>query len=288
MIPAQFDYVAPRSLDEAVSVLRQAVTEGRDVKVLGGGQSLIPVLRLRMAAPELLVDLNRVDELRGVRDDGDAIVVGAMTTHHAVSQDPLVHEHAKVVALAAETVADLQVRHRGTFGGALVHADPAGDLPAPALALGAEMVVAGADGARRTVAAADFFEDLFTTAVGEDELLVEVRIPKHTGWGGHYEKFNRISHAWSIVGVAAAVRVDGGTIAEARVGLTNMGSVPVRAEAVEQALVGRAATAEEIKAACAAAGEGTSPPSDANADADFRRHLAGVLTGRAVLAAAGA
>lgn len=288
MIPAAFDLVAPTSIDEAVSALRQAVSDGKDVKVLGGGQSLIPVLRLRMAAPELLVDLDRVTELRGVRDDGDAIVVGAMTTHHVVSKDPLVLEHAKVLALAAETVADLQVRHRGTLGGALVHADPAGDLPAPVLALGAELVVAGADGARRTVAAADFFEDLFTTAVGEDELLVEIRIPKHTGWGGHYEKFNRISHAWSIVGVAAAVRVEGGTIAEARVGLTNMGSVPVRAHAVEEALVGRAATAEEVKAACAAAGEGTTPPSDANADADFRRHLAGVLTGRAVLAAAGA
>jgi carbon-monoxide dehydrogenase medium subunit len=288
MIPAEFEYAAPTSIDEAVSALRQAVSDGRDVKVLGGGQSLIPVLRLRMAAPELLIDLDRVGELRGVRDDGDAIVVGAMTTHHVVSKDPLVHEHATVLALAAETVADLQVRHRGTLGGALVHADPAGDLPAPVLALGAELVVAGADGARRTVAAADFFEDLFTTAVGEDELLVEIRIPKHTGWGGHYEKFNRISHAWSIVGVAAAVRVEGGSIAEARVGLTNMGSVPVRAHAVEAALVGKPATAEEVKAACAAAGEGTNPPSDANADADFRRHLAGVLTGRAVLAAAGA
>lgn len=288
MIPAEFEYAAPTSIDEAVSALRQAVSEGKDVKVLGGGQSLIPVLRLRMAAPELLIDLDRVGELRGVRDDGDAIVVGAMTTHHVVSKDPLVHEHAKVLALAAETVADLQVRHRGTLGGALVHADPAGDLPAPVLALGAELVVAGADGARRTVAAADFFEDLFTTAVGEDELLVEIRIPKHTGWGGHYEKFNRISHAWSIVGVAAAVRVEGGSIAEARVGLTNMGSVPVRAHAVEAALVGKPATADEVKAACAAAGEGTNPPSDANADADFRRHLAGVLTGRAVLAAAGA
>ena len=136
--------------------------------------------------------------------------------------------------------------------------------------------------------AVDFFEDLFTTAVGEDELLVEVRVPKHTGWGAHYEKFARISHAWSIVGVAAAVRVEDGSIAEARVALTNMGSVPVRASAVEQALVGRPATAEAVKAVCAAAGEGTSPPSDANADADYRRHLAGVLTGRAVLAAAGA
>ena len=288
MIPVAFDHVAPTSVDEALQALAQAASDGKDVKVLGGGQSLIPVLRLRMAAPELLVDLSKVDGLRGVRDDGDALVIGAMTTHDQVAKDASIKEHALLLSKAAETVADPQVRHRGTFGGALVHADPAGDLPAPALALGAEMVIAGQGGSRRTVPAAEFFQDLFTTAVGEDELLVEVRIPKHTGWGAHYEKFARISHAWAIVGVAAAVRVEGGSIAEARVALTNMGSVPVRASAVEQALVGGPATAEAVKAACAAAGEGTSPPSDANADADFRRHLAGVLTGRAVLAAAGA
>jgi carbon-monoxide dehydrogenase medium subunit len=288
VIPAAFDHVAPTSVDEALQLLAHAASEGKDVKVLGGGQSLIPVLRLRMAAPELLVDLSRVEGLRGVRDDGDALVIGAMTTHDEVHHDPLVREHALLLSLAAETVADPQVRHRGTLGGALVHADPAGDLPAPVLALGAEMVIAGHGGTRRTVAAADFFEDFFTTAVGEEELLLEVRVLKHTGWGAHYEKFARISHAWSIVGVAAAVRVEGGSIAEARVALTNMGSVPVRAAGVEQALVGKPATAEAVKAACASAGEGTSPPSDANADADFRRHLAGVLTGRAVLAAAGA
>jgi carbon-monoxide dehydrogenase medium subunit len=183
-------------------------------------------------------------------------------------------------------VADPQVRNRGTFGGALVHADPAGDLPAPVLALEAELVVAGPSG-RRTVPAEAFFEDLFTTAVRDGELLVEVRVPKVTGWGAAYEKFSRISHSWSMVAVAAAVRVEGGTIAEARVGLTNMGSVPVRARAVEQALVGQPATAGAIKAAAAAAGEGTTPPTDANADADYRRHLAGVLAGRAVLAASG-
>jgi aerobic carbon-monoxide dehydrogenase medium subunit len=168
-----------------------------------------------------------------------------------------------------------------------VHADPAGDLPAPALALDAQFVIAGAGGARRTVAAQDFFEDLFTTAVGEDELLVQVRVPKYTGWGACYEKFNRISQAWAIVGAAVALRVDGGAIAEARVGLTNMGSVPVRAHDVEQALVGMSPTSGSVREACAAAGTGTNPPSDANADADYRRHLAGVLTGRAVLAAAG-
>ncbi len=178
------------------------------------------------------------------------------------------------------------MRHRGTFGGALVHADPAGDLPATAVALGAEFVIAG-PGGRRTVAAADFFTDVFTTAVGEDEVLVEVRVPKHTGWGAHYEKFTRTAQQWSIVGVAAAVRLDGGTVAEARVALTNMASTPVRATAVEQALVGGPTTAEAVRAAAAQAAEGTSPPTDANGDGDYRKHLATVLTRRAVLAAAG-
>ncbi|MPZ96045.1 MAG: xanthine dehydrogenase family protein subunit M [Propionibacteriales bacterium] len=283
MIPAAFDYHAPSTVDEALALL----AEHDDAKVLAGGQSLIPVLRLRLAAPEVIVDLGRIEELRGIREDGDALVIGAMTPHHAVETDALVAEHAKLLALATATVADPQVRHRGTIGGALVHADPAGDLPAPAVALGAELVIAGSGG-RRTVAAEDFFEDLFTTAVGEDDLLVEIRVPKHTGWGAHYEKFTRVVQQWSIVGVAAAVRLDGDSIAEARVALTNMGSTPVRAAAVEQALVGQPATAEAVQAAAAQAAEGTSPPSDSNGDAEYRRHLATVLTRRAVLAAAGA
>ena len=282
MIPARFDYHAPTSVDDALQLLRQ----GGDVKVLAGGQSLIPVLRLRLAAPEVLIDLGRIDSLRGVRDDGDAIVVGAMTPHHQVARDPLVRQHALLLALATDTVADPQVRHRGTFGGALVHADPAGDLLAPALALEAQMVVSGPDG-DRTIDAADFFEDLFTTAVAEDELLTEIRIPKHTGWGARYEKFTRVAQQWSIVAVAATIRVEGGTIAEARVALTNMGSTPVRAMGVEQALIGIAPVAEQVRAAAATAADGTSPPSDTNGDADYRRHLATVLTARAVLAAAG-
>jgi carbon-monoxide dehydrogenase medium subunit len=284
MIPAAFDYVAPASVDEAVSTLGQLTSSGKDVKVLAGGQSLLPVLRLRLAAPEVVVDLGRIDALRGVREDGNELVIGAMTTHDTMTRDPLVRQHALLLALAAETVADPQVRHRGTFGGSLAHADPAGDMPAPALALRASMVIAGPSG-RRTVAAADFFSDLFTTAIDEGELLVEVRVPKHTGWGAAYEKFNRVAQAWSIVGVAAAVRVQGGSIAEARVALTNMGSVPVRASAVEQALVGQPATADAIRAAAASAADGTTPPVDANADADYRRHLAGVLTRRALEAA---
>ncbi|MGH3793710.1 MAG: FAD binding domain-containing protein [Pseudonocardiaceae bacterium] len=283
MIPASFDYVAPATVEEAVRALSEA---GEDAKVLGGGQSLIPVLRLRLAAPTTVVDLAKISELRGVRDDGDAIVVGAMTTHHDVLGDPLVAEHAALLVAATQTVADPQIRHRGTFGGALVHADPAGDLLAPAVALDAEMVIAG-PGGRRTVPAAEFFVDLFTTAVGPDEVLVEVRIPKKTGWGAHYEKFSRIAQAWSIVAVAAAVRTEGGSIAAARVALTNMGHTPLRASGVEQALVGRPASAETIRAAAGHAAEGTSPMSDLSADVDYRVHLARVLTGRALVTAAG-
>lgn len=283
MIPAAFDYVAPSSVAETLEALAGGADE---IKVLAGGQSLLPVLRLRLAAPDLIVDLGRIPELVGVSDDGDAITIGAMTTHDEVSRNDLVREHALLLALATETVADPQVRHRGTFGGALVHADPAGDLPAPALALGAEFVIAGADG-ERTVAAADFFQDLFTTAVGEQEILTKIRIPKHTGWGAHYEKFTRVAQQWSIVGVAAAVRTEGESIAEAKIALTNMGSTPIRATSVEQALVGLLATEDAVKDAAATAAEGTNPPSDLNGDAAYRSHLATVLTRRAVLAAAG-
>jgi aerobic carbon-monoxide dehydrogenase medium subunit len=283
MIPAQFEYVAPTTVEEAVAAL---VEGGEDAKVLAGGQSLLPVLRMRLNVPSVLVDLGRVESLRGVRDDGDAIVIGAMTTHSDVYHDPLVREHATVLCEAIEQLADPQVRHRGTFGGALAHADPAGDLGAPALALGARFTVTGTGGSR-TVEADDFFEDLFTTAVAEGELLTEVRIPKYTGWGGHYEKFVRVAHQWPIVAVAAAVKTEGGTISEARVGLTNMGSTPLRARAVEAALAGAPATDEAVRAAAASAAEGTNPPSDLNGDADYRRHLATVLTRRAVLAAAG-
>ena len=284
MIPAQFDYVAPSTVEEAVNALVEA---GEDAKVLAGGQSLLPVLRMRLNVPSVVVDLGRIESLRGVRDDGDALVIGAMTTHSDVFHDPLVREHATLLTKAVEQLADPQVRHRGTFGGALAHADPAGDLGAPALALGASFVIAGSGGTR-TVEADDFFEDLFTTAVQDGEILTEVRIPKYTGWGAHYEKFVRVAHQWPIVAVAAAVRVDGGTIGEARVGLTNMGSTPLRARAVETALVGQSATDEAVRSAAASAAEGTNPPSDLNGDADFRRHLATVLTHRAVLAAAGA
>jgi carbon-monoxide dehydrogenase medium subunit len=283
VIPSKFEYVAPATVEEALTALAQA---GDDAKVIAGGQSLLPVLRMRMNDPALLIDLGKIEALKGIRDDGDAIVVGAMATHSDVYHDPLVKEHVAVLREAIEQLADPQVRHRGTFGGALAHADPAGDLGAPVLALGATFTIAG-QGGTRTVAADDFFEDLFTTAIGEGELLTEIRIPKHTGWGGHYEKFVRVAHQWPIVAVAAAVKVDGGTITEARVGLTNMGSTPLRARSVEQALAGKPATDEAVREAAASAAEGTNPPSDLNGDADYRRHLATVLTRRAVLAAAG-
>jgi carbon-monoxide dehydrogenase medium subunit len=241
---------------------------------------------MRMNAPELVVDLGRVESLHGVRDDGDALVVGAMTSYQTLLDDPAVHEHLLLLAKATETIADPQIRHRGTVGGALAHADPAGDLGAAALALDATFTIVSGTG-QRAVPAAEFFQGLFETAVGEDEILTEIRFPKHTGWGAHYEKFVRVSHQWSIVAVAATVRASGGTIEEARVGLTNMGDRPLRATSVEQALVGKAATDEAVREAAASAADGTSPPSDLNGDADYRRHLATVLTRRAVLAAAG-
>jgi aerobic carbon-monoxide dehydrogenase medium subunit len=284
VIPAAFDYVRPDSLADAVSAISEA---GEDGKVLAGGQSLLPVLRLRLAYPSTLVDLGRVAELRGVRDDGDAIVIGAMTTHHDVIHDALVAEHAPLIAQTTKTVGDRQVRYRGTFGGSLAHADPAGDLGAVALALNCEFVATGPSGERR-IAAADFFVDYLTTALQPDELLAAVRVPKlGAGWSSHYEKFNRVAQAWSIVGVAALVHRDNGSITEARVGLSNMGSTPLRAAAVEQALAGADASADAVGAAAEHAAEGTSAPSDLSGQADYREHLARVLTKRAVLAAAG-
>jgi aerobic carbon-monoxide dehydrogenase medium subunit len=283
VIPSKFDYVKPSSVADAITALRDG---GDDAKILAGGQSLIPVLRLRLAAPSVLIDLGGIPELRGVREDGDRIAIGAMTSYYDVIRDDLVKQHVTLLAQATETVADNQVRHRGTVGGSLAHADPAGDLGAVALALDAELVIAGADGTR-TVPASEFFLDYFTTAIGETEILTEIRFPKYTGWGSHYEKFNRTAQAWSMVAIAAAIRVDGGSIAEARVGLTNMGTTPIRATGVEQALVGQPATADAVRAAAEHVTEGTAAPSDADAAADYREHLAKVLTGRAVLAAAG-
>ncbi|MEN0139339.1 MAG: xanthine dehydrogenase family protein subunit M [Rhodococcus sp. (in: high G+C Gram-positive bacteria)] len=283
MIPSTFDYVAPTSVEQAVAALADA---GEDAKILAGGQSLLPVLRLRLSSPSILVDLGRIGELRGVHEDGDSIVIGAMTTYYDVIRNPLVHEHALLLVEASRTVADPQIRHRGTLGGALAHADPAGDLCGPALALDATLTVVGTGG-RRTIPAADFFEGYYTTTMRPDEILVDVRIPKHTGWEARYEKFNTVAEAWSIVGVAATIQVDGGTIRQARVALTNMGAVPVRARGVEDALVGKTADPESIRAAAEHAAEGTDPVTDGNADAEYRTHLARVLTRRAVATAVG-
>jgi carbon-monoxide dehydrogenase medium subunit len=284
MIPALFDYVRPSSVEEAAIAISAA---GEDGKVLAGGQSLIPVLRLRLAYPSTVVYIGRIDELKGVRDDGDAIVIGAMTTHHDVMHNDLVQQHAPLIAQATATVADPQVRHRGTFGGALCHADPAGDLGAVALTLDCEFQVAGPNGTR-SIAAADFFQDYLTTALNPDEILTSIRVPKlGEGWTSHYEKFNRVAQAWSIVAVAAVVKRSNGSIAEARVGLTNMGSTPLRASAVESALAGADASAEAIGAAAEHAAEGTSAPSDLSGKADYREHLARVLTARAVRRASG-
>ncbi|MHA3702896.1 FAD binding domain-containing protein [Jatrophihabitans sp. YIM 134969] len=284
MIPAAFDYARPTSIEEAVAAVAAA---GEDGKILAGGQSLLPVLRLRMSYPETVVDVGRVPEMRGVRDDVDAIVIGAMTTHHDVMNDALVKEHAPLIAQATATVADPQVRHRGTFGGALAHADPAGDLGAVALALGVELVANGPNGAR-TIPASEFFLDYLTSSLAPDEVLTAIRVPKlGEGWTSHYEKFNRVAQAWSIVAVAAVVKRQNGSIAEARIGLTNMGSTPLRAAAVESALVGADASVEAVKAAAAHAVEGTSAPSDLNGAADYRNALVQTLTQRAVVTAAG-
>jgi len=277
MISASFDYIRPSTVEDAVNALSEAGDEG---KVLAGGQSLLPVLRLRMAAPALLVDLGGLPQLRGVRTEDDVLVIGAMTTHATLASHPSVAEGAPLLAQAAASVGDRQVRHRGTIGGSLAHADPAGDLPTVAVALDAAIVVAGMDG-RRTIAAKDFFTDLFTTALAPDELVVEVRVPRLEGWGVHYAKMNRTAQAWATVAVAAAVRRDNGSIVEARVALTNMGPTPVRASSVESAI----AAGEGVDEAASHAAEGTSPASDTTASAEFRSHLARVLTRRALTAA---
>jgi len=284
MIPAKFDYVRPSSVDEAVRALASG---GDDAKAIAGGQSLMPLLRLRLAYPERLVDLGGLDSLRGVRDLGDALEIGALTTHYEVVRDPLIRAHCGLLAQAAATIADPAVRHRGTIGGGLAHADPAGDLPAVVTALDATLVAAGPSGSRE-IRPADFFVDYLTSSLAPGEILTSIRVPKLDGWGYRYEKFNVTAQAWAIVGVAAVARRSNGHVAEARVGLTNMGSVPIRAQATEAAAAGAEASAAGLAAAAARADEGTNPSSDLRAAADYRRHLARVLTGRALAAAAGA
>jgi carbon-monoxide dehydrogenase medium subunit len=277
LIPAEFDYVAPASVDEALSALSSG---GEDAKVLAGGHSLIPLMKLRLAAPSLLVDLRRVEELRGVSADGDVLRFGAMTRHHDVATG-----NFGLVAAAAATIADQQVRNCGTIGGTLAHGDPASDLPAVLLAAEGSVTIRGSGG-EREVAAADLFEDYLTTAVGDGEILTSVSFPKLSGYGYGYQKFNRRQEDWAMVAVCALVKKGSdGSCEDVRVGLTHMGSTPLRATAVEDALRGQGLSADSIRAAAENAAEGTEPPSDLNASADYKRHLARVLCRRALEAA---
>ena len=282
MIPASFDYTRPASVGEAAS----ALAADEDAKVIAGGQSLLPLLRLRFAYPSLLVDLAGLDELRGIRDAGDSLEIGALTTHYELTKDPLIAAHCGLLAQAAGTIADPAVRHRGTIGGALSHADPAGDLPAVVTALDAVLVITGPAGTRE-VSPGDFFADYLTTSLAPGEILTSVRVPKlGDGWGYRYEKFHLTAQAWAIVGVAALARRSDGHVAEARIALTNMGATPVRAAAAEAAAAGAEASAAAMRAAAQQADEGTSPPDDLRAGSDYRRHLARVLTSRALVIAA--
>ncbi len=277
MIPVAFDYEVAESVDHAISLLGQ---HGEDAKLLAGGHSLLPIMKLRLAAPAMLVDLGRVEELKYVRDGGDHIAIGAMTRHCDVERDPLLREHCGLLSYTASLVGDPQVRHRGTIGGSISHGDAASDLPSALLALEASFVVRG-PGGERTVAAADFFKDYLMTDLSPDEVLTEVRVPKlgpNIGWS--YKKFNRRAQDWAVVGVAAVVERSDGSISGARIGLTNMGSTPLRASAAESALSG--ADASSVAEATRQADEGTSPSSDIAASAEYRRHLARVLTRRAV------
>jgi carbon-monoxide dehydrogenase medium subunit len=274
MIPAAFDYVAPESLDAALAALRDG---GEDAKVLAGGHSLVPLMKLRLAAPSLLVDLRRVPGLSGIDRSNGTVRIGAMTRHHDVATSDL-----GLAAKAAATIADQQVRNRGTIGGTLAHGDPASDLPAVLLALEGSVVARGESG-EREIAAADMFQDYLTTSLAEGEILTEVRIPSPDGWGAGYAKFNRRVEDWAMVAVCAVVRkAADGSCEDVRIGLTNMGGTPLRATAAEEALRGRGLDAAAIAAAAEQAAEGTDPPADLNASEDYKRHLARVLSRRAL------
>jgi carbon-monoxide dehydrogenase medium subunit len=272
MIPAPFDYEVAESVDHAIELLGTR----EEAKVLAGGHSLLPLLRLRFTRPSLLVDVGRLAELSYVRDAGDSIAIGALTRHHDVVTAPLLQEHNPLVSFAAGLIGDPQVRHRGTIGGSLAHGDPASDLPAVVLALDGEIDIAGPSGAR-TVAAGEFFRGVFETAVGPQELVTEVRVPKLTGdhvWS--YLKFRRRAQDWATVGVAAVAHRSNGGVADAAIGLVNMGATPLRARTAEAAW-----TAGEADPGTQA-DEATEPPSDTSGSADYRRHLARVLVRRAV------
>ena len=274
MIPAAFEYEVAESVEHAVELLGSK----DDAKLLAGGQSLLPLMKFRLARPATLVDIGRLTDLAGVRG-GDHLAIGALTRHHDLEHDALVAEHCPLLGYAAGLVGDRQVRHLGTIGGSLAHCDPAADLPTIALTLDAQIVTRG-PGGERVTPAREFFRGFFETTCGPDELVVEVRVPKTGSAGWAYLKFRRRALDWATVGVAAVVESGNGTIDAARIGLTNMGQTPVRAEAAEQALAG--ATRDAVAAAAEQADTGTEPPDDTFASSEFRRRLARVLTARAV------
>jgi carbon-monoxide dehydrogenase medium subunit len=273
MIPAPFEYARAESLDHAIELLGSS----EDAKLLAGGHSLLPLMKLRLARPSLLVDIGRLSDLSYVREDGDHVAIGALTRHHDVAASELLRTSVPIVADAAEQIGDPQVRHVGTIGGSVAHADPASDMPSVLLALEADLVAVGPGGATRTIAAGDFFTGLFESALAPNEVLTEIRVPKTSG-GYSYLKFHRRQIDWALVGVAAA-RSNGSI----HVALTNMGETPLRAAGVEEALAGGADPAT----ASARAAEGTSPPSDAFGSAEYRRELAKVLVRRALEEAMG-
>jgi carbon-monoxide dehydrogenase medium subunit len=273
MIPAAFEYVEATSVDAAIAALSE---HGDEAKLLAGGHSLIPLMRFRLAAPAVVVDIGRIGELSYIDDAGDHVAIGALTRHRAMETSGLLQAQAPLLAHVASQVGDPQVRHRGTIGGSLAHGDPASDLPAALLALGGSVVARG-PGGEREIAATDLFTGFLETALAADELLTEIRVPKAPGAGWSFQKFNRRAQDWAIVGVAAAG--NGST----KVALVNMGQTPLVASAVEEALAGGASIGE----AAALAAEGTTPPEDLNADAEYRGHLARVLVERALTEVAG-
>jgi carbon-monoxide dehydrogenase medium subunit len=279
MIPAEFDYEAPETVDEAVRILHD---NGDEAKLLAGGHSLIPLMKLRLAAPALLVDLRRVPGLHSVQQENGDWRIGAMTTHATLAGTPEVG----LASHAAGTIADYQVRNRGTIGGSLAHGDPASDLPAVLLACEGSVTLQGPDG-QRTVAADELFRDYLETAIEPNEVMTEVWIPAMEGYGFGYQKFNRRAEDWAMVAVGALCKHSDGVCEDVRIGLTNMASRPLRASAAEDALRGQPLTADNIAKAAALAADGTNPPADLNASGDYKRHLAAVMCRRALEEAAG-
>lgn len=280
MYPAPFEFHRAASVEDAIGLLQ---TYGDDAKLIAGGHSLLPVMKLRLAAPEHLIDISRIESLRGVTDAGDHLVIGALTTHQAIARDELIRAHLPVLAETADLVGDRQVRNRGTIGGALAHADAAADYPAAILALEAELVATGQNGTR-TIPAGEFFLDLLTTALEPNEVLTEIRIPKVPGrTGANYQKLANQASGYAVVGVAAVITLgEDGTVASARIGITGTGASATRASAAEAALTGKAPDEATIKAAADLADQGIDPLSDLSASAEYRLAVTKGLARRAI------